>query len=123
MAFRRELPAAIDLGLSHQGTDRSDLKVAGDHVPGLICWRPAATRHRSVTAHLLAPLRPPQKHLEPLTSIGDDVDRVRPDGSAFDPWLRFHLRIGGRVGRICHSAMTIAGSRRSEEPTSTTWAR
>ena len=27
----------------------------------------------------------------------------------FDPWLRSHLRLGGRLARICHAAMTIAG--------------
>ena len=60
--------------------------------------------------HLLAPLRPTRKHLEPDTSIDEYVRRTRPDGTAFDPWLRSHLRAGGRLVRVCHAAMTITGS-------------
>jgi hypothetical protein len=61
-------------------------------------------------AHLLAPIRPTRKHLEPDTPIEEYVGRTRSDGAPFDPWLRSHLRLGGRLVRICHSAMTIAGS-------------
>jgi hypothetical protein len=59
---------------------------------------------------LLAPIRPTRKHLEPDTPIEEYVRRTRPDGTAYDPWLRSHLRLGGRLARICHAAMTIAGS-------------
>lgn len=59
-------------------------------------------------AHLLAPIRPTRKHLEP--HVGIYVARVREDGAPFDPWIRTHLRAGGRLVKICHTAMTIAGS-------------
>lgn len=60
--------------------------------------------------HLLAPIRPTRKELEPFTPIADYVARQRDDGTPFDPWLRVHLRVGGRLVKICHVAMTIAGS-------------
>lgn len=60
--------------------------------------------------HLLAPIRPTRKQLEPDASITEYVARTREDGSASDPWLRTHLRIGGRLVRICHAALVIAGS-------------
>ena len=58
----------------------------------------------------MAPIRPTRKHLEPFTPIADYLARRRADGSPYDPWLRVHLRLGGRLVRICHAAMTIAGS-------------
>jgi hypothetical protein len=46
---------------------------------------------------VVAPLRPTTKHRYPLTPIEDYATWTRPDGSAFDPWLRTHLRMGARL--------------------------
>lgn len=46
---------------------------------------------------VLAPLRPTGKHRYPLTGIAEYASWRRPDGSAFDPWLRTHERMGARV--------------------------
>lgn len=46
---------------------------------------------------VLAPLRPTRKHLYPLISIDEYASWVRDDGLPFDPWLRLHVRAGGRV--------------------------
>ncbi len=52
-----------------------------------------ATRHGF--HRLIAPVRPTWKSRYPLTSIGRYAAWQRPDGTAFDPWLRVHLRLGG----------------------------
>jgi GNAT superfamily N-acetyltransferase len=59
---------------------------------------------------LFAPVRPSQKHLQPFTPIGDYVDDLRPDGLPHDPWLRAHVRVGGRILKIAPHAMTIVGT-------------
>ena len=32
------------------------------------------------------------------------------EGLPFDPWLRVHTRIGGKIINVCHKAMKIQGS-------------
>ena len=59
---------------------------------------------------VLAPLRPTRKHLYPLTSIEDYASWVRDDGLPFDPWLRIHVRAGGRVIALAPTAQTMTGS-------------
>lgn len=36
--------------------------------------------------------------------------RTRADGLPADPWLRLHVRVGGRIHGLCPRAMTIPGS-------------
>lgn len=38
------------------------------------------------------------------------VRRAGSDGLPADPWLRTHVRIGGRLVRLCPLSMTIAGT-------------
>lgn len=60
---------------------------------------------------LYAPLRPSDKHLEPLTPFADYVARTRADdGLPQDSWLRTHIRAGGRVVKIAPCSMVIAGT-------------
>jgi hypothetical protein len=60
-------------------------------------------------AELFAPVRPNQKHLHPFMSMRDYVNTVRADGFPTDPWLRTHLRAGGRLVKIAPYSMTIVG--------------
>src|SRR5450631_3876917 len=60
-------------------------------------------------AELFAPVRPNQKHLHPFMSMRDYVNTVRADGFPTDPWLRTHLRAGGRFVKIAPYSMTIVG--------------
>jgi hypothetical protein len=108
MAFRPEMPEAATAVCLIEARIHPDMAGAGLGTELLLAAREnaAALGH----AHLLAPIRPTRKHAEPDTPIEEYVWRIRPDGSAFDPWLRTHLRNGGRLARICHAAMTIAGS-------------
>ena len=61
--------------------------------------------------HLVVPVRPNQKSQYPLTSIDDYITWKNPEGLPFDAWLRVHARVGGRIIKPCHEAMTIRGSR------------
>ncbi|MBV9058838.1 MAG: hypothetical protein JOZ09_06730 [Pseudonocardiales bacterium] len=59
---------------------------------------------------LIAPVRPNWKQRYPLTPIERYVTWVRPDGSPFDPWIRVHVRLGGRIGPALPHSMRITGS-------------
>jgi GNAT superfamily N-acetyltransferase len=59
---------------------------------------------------LYAPLRPSDKHLEPLVPFAEYVARTRGDGLPHDSWLRAHVRAGARIVRIAPCSMVIAGT-------------
>jgi GNAT superfamily N-acetyltransferase len=59
---------------------------------------------------LIACVRPTEKTRYPLMPIETYAAWCRPDGLPFDPWLRVHVRAGGRIVRPSPESMTIAGS-------------
>jgi GNAT superfamily N-acetyltransferase len=59
---------------------------------------------------LVAPVRPSSKHRYPLSAISSYITWTRPDGLPYDPWLRVHVRKGGRIIKPCPDAMRIAGT-------------
>jgi GNAT superfamily N-acetyltransferase len=61
-------------------------------------------------ADLYAPLRPTDKHREPLTPFADYVARQREDGLPYDSWVRTHVRAGARIVKIAPCSMVVAGS-------------
>ncbi len=56
---------------------------------------------------LIAPVRPTQKSSYPLTPIERYAEWRRGDGSHFDPWIRIHERLGGRIVRPAPRSMVI----------------
>jgi GNAT superfamily N-acetyltransferase len=60
--------------------------------------------------YLVAPVRPNEKSKYPLTSIDDYIKWTDNDGLPFDAWLRVHARLGGKIIKPCHEAMTIHGT-------------
>jgi len=60
--------------------------------------------------HVLLPVRPNGKADFPLIPMDEYLTWRRADGRAFDPWLRVHERLGGRVVGICHQSMIIPGT-------------
>ncbi|PKH43594.1 hypothetical protein SAMN05192575_10461 [Nocardioides alpinus] len=60
-------------------------------------------------SELLAPVRPNGKTdvREPMTAY---ASRTRDDGLPVDPWLRVHVRAGGRIDRVCARSMVIPGT-------------
>jgi hypothetical protein len=59
---------------------------------------------------LVAPVRPSGKHVHPDEPIAGYAYRVRDDGLPVDPWLRVHVRGGGRIVRVAPRSMIITGT-------------
>jgi GNAT superfamily N-acetyltransferase len=59
---------------------------------------------------LIACVRPTEKERYPLTSIERYASWTRPDGLPFDPWIRLHVRLGGRIVRASPRSMVMRGS-------------
>ena len=60
-------------------------------------------------AELVAPVRPSGKAdiREPMSSY---ALRVRDDGLPVDPWLRVHVRAGGRIEQVAPRSMVVPGT-------------
>jgi GNAT superfamily N-acetyltransferase len=73
----------------------------------LAAMRANAARHGF--AELVAPVRPNGKVdvNEPMSAY---ISRVRDDGLPFDPWLRVHVRAGGRIDKVAPRSMVIPGT-------------
>jgi len=56
---------------------------------------------------LVAPVRPTLKAEHPHVSIDEYVTWRRDDGTHFDPWIRTHERVGGRITGPAEEAMLI----------------
>ncbi|HEY2793957.1 MAG TPA: GNAT family N-acetyltransferase [Micromonosporaceae bacterium] len=69
-----------------------------------------ALRDRSMLPNVIAPLRPTLKSTYPLTPIETYATWKRPDGTALDPWLRTHLRLGARVLAVAPHSQTMTGT-------------
>ena len=59
---------------------------------------------------LYVPLRPTEKHLEPLTPFADYVARQREDGLPYDPWIRVHVLAGARIAKVAPCSMVVSGT-------------
>lgn len=64
---------------------------------------------------LVAPVRPNRKAHYPAMPIEDYIAWTTEDGLPFDPWLRVHMRPGGKIIKVCHRSMTITGTVREWE--------
>ncbi|MCX6065263.1 MAG: GNAT family N-acetyltransferase [Chloroflexi bacterium] len=60
---------------------------------------------------LIAPVRPNQKSLYPLTEIDRYITWKTESGLPLDAWLRVHVRLGAEIVKACHQAMDIRGTR------------
>ena len=60
-------------------------------------------------AQLVAPVRPNGKAdiSEPMSAY---AFRVRDDGLPLDPWLRVHVRAGGRIEKVAPRSMVVPGT-------------
>lgn len=86
---------------------RPDLQGTGLSARMLGALRDNARRHGF--AELLAPVRPNGKDdpTEPMTTY---AARMRDDGLPVDPWLRVHVRAGGRIAQVAPRSMCIPGT-------------
>lgn len=60
-------------------------------------------------SELLAPVRPNGK-TDPHEPMAEYAFRTRGDGLPVDPWLRVHVRAGGRIDRVAPRSMVIPGT-------------
>ncbi|WP_325605964.1 hypothetical protein [Nocardioides sp.] len=90
------------------GVVHPDLKGTGTATALLRALVESGQKH--AMSRVLAPLRPTRKHLYPLISIDQYASWLRDDGLPFDPWLRLHVRAGGRVIALAPEAQTMTGS-------------
>lgn len=86
---------------------RPDLQGTGLSSRMLLAMRDNARRHGF--AELVAPVRPNGKGDpdEPMTAY---AVRTRDDGLPLDPWLRVHVRAGGRIDKVAPRSMCIPGT-------------
>jgi hypothetical protein len=58
---------------------------------------------------LYAPVRPNGK-ADARMPMSQYVDQTREDGLPVDPWLRVHVKAGGKIVKVASTSMLIAGS-------------
>ena len=61
-------------------------------------------------SYLVAPVRPNFKPKYPLVSIDNYIKWKSDQNLPYDPWLRVHAKLGGKILKPCHRSMTITGS-------------
>lgn len=86
---------------------RPDLQGTGLSAQMLAAMRENAARRGF--ARLVAPVRPNGK-ADPHEPMSSYAFRVRDDGLPVDPWLRVHVRAGGRIERVAPRSMAIPGT-------------
>jgi GNAT superfamily N-acetyltransferase len=86
---------------------RPDRQGTGLSLQMLAAMRENAAQHGF--AELVAPVRPNGKAdvNEPMSTY---AFRVREDGLPVDPWLRVHVRAGGRIAKVAPRSMVIPGT-------------
>lgn len=82
----------------------------GDGLAGLMLAAMLAQARLRGFRGVIAAVRPTLKHRYPLMAIERYARWLRDDGLPFDPWVRLHVRLGGRVVGVSPRSMTIAGS-------------
>lgn len=60
-------------------------------------------------SRLVAPVRPSAKS-DPHEPMSTYASRVREDGLPSDPWLRVHVRAGGRIEKVAPRSMVVPGT-------------
>jgi GNAT superfamily N-acetyltransferase len=124
--YRTELPAGgldralqwafRDLATGTAPTDACAIEIAVDQTyrgQGL-SYRVLAAMSSAVRdaglGSLYAPVRPSEKHLQPLVPMSEYISMKRPDGLPVDAWLRMHVRAGATIIGVAPASMMMAGS-------------
>ena len=59
--------------------------------------------------HIALPVRPTLKHEYPLVPMEEYIRWTNDKGDPFDPWIRVHIKAGGKIISVCSESMTIQG--------------
>lgn len=70
----------------------------------------AAVARSHGLGELIAPVRPSAKDRYPLAPIERYMTWTRDDGQLLDPWLRTHVRFGGRIAGAAPRSLQISGT-------------
>jgi hypothetical protein len=101
---RRTTTAAVGLSVtvatSHRGRNLSRQVVDG------LRQTVAAHGHQS----LVIPVRPNLKSAYPCIPMESYITWTTADGLPFDPWLRVHARLGGKILGVCPESMQITAT-------------
>ncbi|MFI8829055.1 N-acetyltransferase [Streptomyces sp. NPDC053431] len=79
----------------------------GKGLSGLVLHAMRDNAKRLGYAHLIAPVRPSTKSNMPNMPMQEFVDQVRSDGLPVDPWLRVHVRAGGKIMGIAECSQIV----------------
>jgi GNAT superfamily N-acetyltransferase len=108
---------AFDDKLTGQAPDIAsavEIAIGRDHQGAGLSHRLLAALRDAVRAaglsRLVAPVRPNVKHQHPELPMPEYLKLVRADGLPLDPWLRVHVRAGGRILRTAPASMVMVGS-------------
>jgi hypothetical protein len=102
-----------------QGVEADSLVICAAIVAGRLTGRGlagkvlAALRDAGVEAGLtrvIAPVRPTLKQQYPLTPIEDFMTWTRHDGTALDPWIRTHQRMGATILAAAPASQAMTGT-------------
>jgi GNAT superfamily N-acetyltransferase len=110
------LRAALDRQLGQRGNLVSALEITvrpdlqGRGLSGIMLDAMRRNATKLGFASLVAPVRPTAKQRYQQMPIAEYAAWTRADGLPHDPWLRVHVRAGGRIVGVCHRAMVIAGT-------------
>jgi hypothetical protein len=137
VAVGNSLPLAFDGGpeeLPDEGWDWAFQRGLEDHAarrrPGVVCAlqvvvalghqgkgisAQAVSAMKSIGCarglpRLIVPARPTWKSRYPLVPMARYITWTDGGGLPFDPWLRVHARLGGRIAKVCPRSMRIGGT-------------
>lgn len=85
-------------------------KYQGKGMSYLVLKEMLSIAHEKGFKYVTVPVRPNFKSKYPLIPIDNYIKWEREDGLPFDPWLRVHVRLGGKIIKSCRKSMYIPGT-------------
>jgi GNAT superfamily N-acetyltransferase len=82
----------------------------GSGLAGVMVGAMLANARAHGFGHVIACVRPTDKHQFPLIPVEEYAFWRRDDGEPFDAWIRLHVRLGARIVRGSPRAMVMRGS-------------
>lgn len=84
--------------------------VQGEGLSPLMVKTMRAMAQKRGAEALVVPIRPTWKARYPLVPIEEYMSWTNAEGLPFDPWLRVHVRLGGRIVRAASRSMVVRGT-------------
>lgn len=107
--------AVLDLQAGRKPTMGSALSVTidltrrGQHLSSIALRAMKRLMQESGVDRFFAPVRPTTKALYPITPMAEFMTWRNAEGLPLDPWLRVHVRLGGRIIKACNRSQPLAG--------------